>query len=182
MTELKATVTYLELLPPGPRRESLPIGQNVALMRLEKPALHFYRYLMFRTGKPWHWVYRLRMADDDLISIIHTKTTDIHVMYLDGAPSGFYELDRSTQGETNIVYFGLMMHAAGRGLGRWLLSEAIHGAMLNNPDKVTVNTCTLDHKAALPLYQKMGFIPSAREEVMIRPLDDAELLSLSARD
>ena len=181
VTALKTTVTYLELLPPVPRRESLPIGQNVALMRLEKPALHFYRYLMFRTGKPWHWVYRLRMSDDELTAIIHAETTDIHVMYLDGAPSGFYELDRSIRGETNIAYFGLMMSAAGRGLGRWFLSEAIHGAMMNNSDKVTVNTCTLDHKAALPLYQKMGFIPSGREDVVINPLTNAELLSLSLR-
>jgi GNAT superfamily N-acetyltransferase len=180
--EHKTTVTYLELVPPGPRRESLPMGQNIALMRAEKPALHFYRYLMFRTGKPWHWVYRLRMPDEELTSIIYAETTDIHVLYLDGAPAGFFEIDRSIAGESNIAYFGLMMHAAGRGLGRWFLSEAIHSALSNNPAKVTVNTCTLDHKAALPLYQKMGFIPTGREDVVINPLTEAELLLLSVRD
>jgi ribosomal protein S18 acetylase RimI-like enzyme len=179
---LTTTVTYLELSAPWPRRESLPMNQNIALMRAEKPTLHFYRYLMFRTGKPWNWVYRLRMPDGELTSIIQAETTDIHVLYLDGAPAGFFEIDRSIKGESNVAYFGLMMHAAGRGLGRWFLSEAIHSAMLSNPDKITVNTCTLDHKAALPLYQKMGFIPTAREEVVITPLTESELLSLSVRD
>ncbi len=179
---LTTTVTYLELSAPWPRRESLPMNQNIALMRAEKPNLHFYRYLMFRTGKPWHWVYRLRMTDDELIAIIHAETTHIHVLYVEGAPAGFFEIDRSQKGESNIAYFGLMMHAAGTGLGRWFLSEAIHSAMLSNPDKITVNTCTLDHKAALPLYQKLGFIPTAREDVVINPLTDAELLSLSVCD
>jgi GNAT superfamily N-acetyltransferase len=182
MTALKTTVTYLELLPPWPRRESLPMGQNIALMRAEKPALHFYRYLMFRTGKPWNWVYRLRMQDDELTAIIHAETTDIHVLYLDGAPAGFFEIDRQNSGESNIAYFGLMMHAAGRGLGRWFLLEAITSALMSNPEKVTVNTCTLDHKAALPLYQKMGFAATGREDVMINPLSKAELLALSERD
>jgi GNAT superfamily N-acetyltransferase len=182
LIELKTTVTYLELVPPAPRRESLPMNQNIALMRANKPTLHFYRYLMFRTGKPWHWVYRLRMPDEELTAIIHAETTDIHVVYLDGAPAGFFEIDRSVAGESNIAYFGLMAHAAGRGLGRWFLSEAIHSALLNSPAKVTVNTCTLDHKAALPLYQKMGFIPTGREDVVINPLSISDLLSLSQRD
>jgi GNAT superfamily N-acetyltransferase len=176
------TVTYLELVLPGPRREMLPQGQPVALIRAQTPPLHFYRYLMFRTGKPWHWVYRLRLPDEELAAIIHAATTSVHVLMLDGAPAGFFEIDRSTPGEPNIAYFGLMMHAAGRGLGRWFLSEAIHAALEGKVAKVTVNTCTLDHPAALPLYQKLGFVPVGREETMIRPLNDAELLSLSARD
>jgi GNAT superfamily N-acetyltransferase len=179
---LPTTVTYLELTPPGPRRESLPTGQTIALLRAVKPELHFYRYLMFRTGKPWTWVYRLRLADDALSAIVHADTTDIHVLHLDGAPAGFFEIDRSDPAAHNIAYFGLMAHAAGRGLGRWFLSEAIHAALEGAPGRVTVNTCTLDHPAALPLYQKMGFKPVGREETEITPLSDAELLALSVRD
>jgi hypothetical protein len=77
---LNTTVTYLELVPPAPRRESLPMNQNIALMRAEKPTLHFYRYLMFRTGKPWNWVYRLRMSDEELASIIHAETTEVRAI------------------------------------------------------------------------------------------------------
>ena len=179
---LRTTVTYLKLNQPPPRRESLPLGHNIALMRAEKPTLHFYRYLMFRTGKPWHWVYRLRLPDDELLSIIHAPTTAIHVLIYNGAPSGFFEIDSSVRDEANIAYFGLMAHAGGIGLGRWFLSEAIHSALLQKPSKVTVNTCSLDHPAALPLYQKLGFVPTAREDVFINPLTKTELLALSVKD
>jgi hypothetical protein len=30
--------------------------------------------------------------------------------------------------------------------------------------KLLVNTCTLDHPRALPLYQRLGFTPYSREE------------------
>jgi hypothetical protein len=30
--------------------------------------------------------------------------------------------------------------------------------------KFKVNTCTLDHPRALPLYQRLGFVPYARED------------------
>ncbi|MCU0831925.1 MAG: GNAT family N-acetyltransferase [Rhizobiaceae bacterium] len=176
---IATTVTYLELIPPGPRREPLPLGQPIALMRATEPPLHFYRYMMFRTGRPWHWVWRLRRTDEELRAIIHAETTDLHVLYLAGAPAGFFEIDRSEPDATNIAYFGLMEHAYGRGLGRWFLCEAIHAALETKPAKVTVNTCTLDHPAALPLYQKLGFVPVGREETAIRPLSEAELLRLS---
>ena len=32
------------------------------------------------------------------------------------------------------------------------------------PAKITVHTNTLDHPAALPLYQKLGFVPVAVSE------------------
>jgi GNAT superfamily N-acetyltransferase len=179
---LATTVTYLELQPPGPRREALPSGHAVALMRAPGIPLHFYRYLMFRTGRPWHWVWRLRRTDEELSSIVHADSTDIHVLILDGAPAGFFEIDRSEAPVHNIAYFGLMQHAAGRGLGRWFLSEAIQAALEGAPEKVTVNTCTLDHPAALPLYQKLGFRPIGREETTILPLSDAELLRLAKDD
>jgi GNAT superfamily N-acetyltransferase len=176
---LPTIITHLELIPPGPRREPLPLGQNVVLLKAVKPELHFYRYLMFRTGRPWHWVWRLRRSDEELAAIIHAPTTDIHVLYLNGAPAGFFEIERASDDETCIAYFGMMAQATGRGLGRWFLSEAIHAALANKPAKVTVTTCTLDHPAALPLYQKLGFNPVARENAIVHPLTDEELLALS---
>ena len=37
---------------------------------------------------------------------------------------------------------------------------------------------TLDHPAALPLYQKMGFEPVSQNQAIIRPLADEEILAL----
>jgi hypothetical protein len=37
-----------------------------------------------------------------------------------------------------------------------------------------VQTCTLDHPAALPLYQKLGFFPVGQSNEVVRPLPFAE--------
>ncbi len=179
---LDTTITWLEMAEPPRPKAHLPLGVKAALMRAESMPLHFYRYLMYRTGKPWNWVYRLRMDDDELSRIVHAPTTDIDVLYLDGAPAGFFEIDRSQEGITDLAYFGLMAHATARGLGRWFLEAALESAWSNNPQKVTVNTCTLDHPAALGLYQKMGFVPVKRSQAVIQPLSDKELLALARSD
>lgn len=179
---LPTTITYLEMRAQPKGGAHPPMNARVALMRAEEIPLHFYRYLMYRTGKPWHWVYRLRMDDDELAGIVHAPTTEIDVLYLDGAPAGFFEIDRSGEGVTDLAYFGLMEHAISRGIGRWFLQAAIESAWTNSPERVTVNTCTLDHPAALGLYQKMGFVPVDRGEATIRPLTDKELVHLARLD
>jgi len=62
------------------------------------------------------------------------------------------------------AYFGLVPEAMGRGLGSFLLQTAVHMAW-DRPDvaRVTINTNSLDHPRALPLYQKVGFVPVRRE-------------------
>ena len=52
----------------------------------------------------------------------------IRVLHLNGAPAGYYELVPHDDRSVEIGYFGLMPHAIGRGLGRWLLGEAIADA------------------------------------------------------
>ena len=72
------------------------------------------------------------------------------------------------------MFFGLLDHVAGQGLGRWFLGTAIEAAWSHHPSMVKLQTCTLDHPAALPLYQKMGFVPVARIEEKIKPLTATE--------
>ena len=179
---LKAVVTDLQLeLPAGPRVKA-PTGQAIALLHVVRPPLHFYRYLMFRVGKPWTWVYRLRMGDAELESIVHAETTVIKVVLLDGAPAGFFELDLAAKPEAELSYFGLMPHATGRGLGSWFLSEAIETAAENGIKMLRLNTNSLDHPAALPLYQRLGFVPVGRREVMIEPLSTDEMMRMLISD
>ena len=40
----------------------------------------------------------------------------------------------------------------------------VMNAWLQPIGKLLVNTCTLDHPRALPLYQRMGFVPYSRED------------------
>lgn len=176
---LKAVVTYLEQSERPKLFAPMPVNLNVALMIPAEMPLHFYRYLQYRTGFDYHWVSRLRLDDDTLAGIIYAPTTSIHVLFLDGAPSGFFELSARDPQNVSLEYFGLMGHAHGRGLGNWFLAQAIDSAWNLNPTRVKVNTCTLDHPAALPLYQKLGFVPVGQSTTFIHPLTDDDLVRVS---
>ena len=59
-----------------------------------------------------------------------------------------------------LSYIGLTDENLGKGLGTYLFKTAILTAWDKRRIlKLKVNTCTLDHKNALPLYQKLGFKP-----------------------
>jgi len=47
----------------------------------------------------------------------------------------------------------------GRGLGWYLLNWAIDIAWDSSPQRLIVDTCTLDHVRALQTYQRAGFRP-----------------------
>lgn len=183
---LPTRITYLEMQELKAPRKAIPMNVNAALLVAEKPQLHFYRYLQDRVGRPWKWESRLRLRDEALVAIIHASTTEITVLMLDGAPAGFFELDRSKEGVTDIAFFGMMPHATGRGLGRWFLTEAVYAAFgevgAHEPQRVTVNTCTLDHPAALSLYQKVGFVPIAWEDGHVTPLGSSDYMRLALAD
>lgn len=178
---LETTVTFLEMTERPAERAPLPLNVHAMLIRAEKPPLHFYRYIYFQVGHKWEWESRLRWTDAKLRDKIHADTTEIYILTLDGAASGFFEVNRADPEVTDLAYFGMMEHASGRGLGRWFLSSAIHTCWDNDPQKITVNTCTLDHPAALPLYQKMGFQPVRQAHGRVHPLSASELAQLATK-
>lgn len=158
------TVTFLEmkekpkaLPPPQPRGK-------VALLKAENPPTHFYRYLYDTIGAEYYWVDRKKLTLEDLAQIIQDPLNQLFVLYREGSPAGMAELDLRKVGQANIAYFGLMPEAIGRKLGYFFLYHTCINAWLQPIQRLTINTCTLDHPRALPLYQRLGFTAYAREE------------------
>ena len=114
---LKAHITRLEMT--APPRQSLPLPVNIgaAVMRVPDIPLAYYRFLYDQVGHRWHWVDRLRLDDEALRSILHDKRTEIAVLYVNGAPAGFYEFFRHDGDFVEFCHFGLMEHALGLGVG-----------------------------------------------------------------
>ena len=137
----------------------------------QKPPLHFYRYLYDAIGRDHIWVDRKRKSDEELAAIIHDDLTEIYVLYVDGAPAGFAELNFREPGICELVYLGLTPDSVGGGLGEYLLAQAIDIAWQHPITKMKVQTCTLDHPRALGLYQRMGFVPYAQTETEVEELD-----------
>ncbi|MBL8582368.1 MAG: GNAT family N-acetyltransferase [Rhizobiaceae bacterium] len=167
---ITVTVTFLDMERQPAFYPPLPYNRQIALLRTRAIPLHFYRYLLDRVGRKWNWVNALRLDDEELAAAIHAADRDIRVLYVDGAPAGFFDIKPARPEETEIAYFGMMEHATGQGLGRWFLGAAIAAAWSTGPQRVTVQTCTLDHPAALPLYQKMGFSPVAQATEVVHPM------------
>jgi GNAT superfamily N-acetyltransferase len=158
------TVTYLVMTQRPPQLPPMPSSPKLALMKAEKIPLHFYRYLYGAVGGSWLWIERLKLDDGELAAKIHREKLEISVLYANGSPAGYFELDFSMPTKTDLVYFGLMSEWTGARIGPWLLGAAVTEGFSRGAKEIAVNTCTLDHPAALPLYQKLGFRPVRREE------------------
>jgi len=178
---IPVTVTFLEMAAPPAHYPPLPYNRPIALMKARHMPNHFYRYLMDRIGRKWHWVNALRLSDEEMARKLGDPARDIRVLHLDGVPAGLFEVAPEGENAMELAYFGLMENATGQGIGRWFLGAAIEAAWASKPHKVVVQTCTLDHPAALPLYQKMGFSPVAQVKEDIVPLTLSERAEILAR-
>lgn len=167
MRKLETTVTYLEMLAEPHQHFPTPANLKLMLTRAENPGVGFYRYLYDAVGAHYQWVDRKRLSDADLAAIIGNPNVEVWVLYVAGQPAGYFEVNARAAPVVELEYFGLIPAFQGRGLGKWFLAEAIRACWARKPEKVVVQTCTLDGPAALPLYQKLGFTPyDRREKVM----------------
>lgn len=158
VVRIGVTVTFLRMFTP-PASSPPPFALGVSVVRLAAPTAAFYRYLYDTVGSPYVWWLRRAVSAAELAAIIRHPDVSIHVLYQDGEPAGFFELDARPSPNINLSYFGLMPHVVGRGLGHAFLRSAVDEAWRARPRLVTVNTCTADHPRALPLYRKVGFQP-----------------------
>jgi GNAT superfamily N-acetyltransferase len=167
LRRIPTVVTFLELKtrpsaipPPHPKGK-------IALLRAVNPPLHFYRYLYDEVGREYHWVDRKKLNDVQLAALLREERIELYVLYVDGCPAGMAELDFRDAAAAQLAYFGLMPEYLGRRLGFFFLYHAAMNAWAKPISKLLVNTCTLDHARALPLYQRLGFTPYSREERFI---------------
>lgn len=172
---IETVVTYLEMKAPPPARPPRQPAHQVALLRLHKPSAKFYRYLYGTVGEPWLWYERRAMTDDALLPLIRAEGVEISVLYADGEPAGFVEMDYRDKADVNLAYFGLAPHFIGHGLGALLLGRAVEEVWRRGARRLWLHTCTLDHPRALALYQKAGFVPYKQETKVI---DDPRALGL----
>lgn len=165
---IPCTITYLEMTErPSQPPAQPPHRYNVALLRAREPTVAFYRFLYDTVGEAWLWYERRAMDDRALQGVIHDPRVEIYVLYVDGVPAGFTELDRRAEPDIELTYFGLVPEFIGHGLGDYLLSSALDIAWSYEPKRVWMHTNTLDHPRALPLYQRFGFMPYKQEQKTI---------------
>ena len=168
------TVTFLEMTakpsvlpPPSPR------GRH-AILRSENPPPHFYRYLYDTIGDKYFWVDRRKVGHDKLAEIIHAPPIrpiySVHGQEI--PPAWRNSTSNPDSGSANIAYFGLMPEAQGRHLSFFFLYHTCINAWVHPITRLTVNTTApWTPPRALPLYQRMGFVPYSREERFVELLE-----------
>jgi len=164
-TEVTYTVTYLEMTSrPAYDRPSVPVGPPTALIAAETPPVWYFLDLYRAVGSAYEWTDMFDEKPETLQGFIQHEAVTLYTLLRSGWPAGFFILDGREAGRCDIAYFGLVPEAVGRGLGSYLLKTAIHlGWDRPGVEKLTLNTCTLDHPRALGLYQKAGFVPVGQE-------------------
>ena len=156
--KVEIRATYLEMhAPPAGPPPAPPAGVSLTVMRAVRPTVSFYRYLFNTVGGPWLWTSRRVQSDEEVRRSIHDDDTEIHVLYVDGVPAGFAELDCRLMPDIELLCFGFVPEFVGRRLGPVLLQHAIGAAFARGAKRFWLHTCTLDHPKAVAFYQRAGF-------------------------
>lgn len=163
---VEVTITHLEMTArPGQPIPHLPTGAPAMLLAAERPPVWYFLQLYDAVGADYEWTDQQRRDKDELRAFLGDPAVRLCTLIRSGWPHGFFILDARAEGVCDLSYFGLVAEAMGQG-STFLLATAVHMAW-DHPGtaRVTVNTNTLDHPRALPLYQKIGFAPVRREVV-----------------
>lgn len=159
-------VTWLEMTErPGYGWPVLPATREAVLLRADSPPWWWFLTLYDAVGRDYAWTDKHKMPRDEIEAWVQDPAVSIHTLMSRGWPQGFFMLDGREEGVCDLAYFGLVPEAVGTGLGSWLLKTAILTAWARpGTQRLTVNTCTLDHPRALAQYQRMGFTPVGTSE------------------
>src|SRR5215475_5047374 len=104
---MSITTTYVEMFSHNGKSVASPLpGVQVIYARM--PTVAYYWFLYDSVGKDWDWTSRRKLSDAELALIIHDPQVELHVLFVDGVPAGFAELDRRVEGEIELKQFGLV--------------------------------------------------------------------------
>lgn len=153
--EKPTQVYYLKMNTYHAKEVQIPAG--IEFKKLLQPILlEDYQEIIYQVGYQWHWLNRLIMPNDELNVKVNNPYTEIYLMHKGNQRCGFAEFVKEER-FIEILYFGLFPEFIGKGLGKFFLNWCIDKAWSYQPEWIQLNTCSLDHKNALGVYQSLGF-------------------------
>ena len=138
--------------------EDAPNNHTIRFLQAIAPNTSYFLYLYKKVGRKYEWTDWLRSEKSKLESFLTDNNVILYSLILRGVPKGFFVLDYRHLPICDLAYFGLFDDVTGKGLGKLMMNRVFEEVIEKVDVKtLTVNTNTLDHKSALPLYQKAGF-------------------------
>lgn len=164
--QVVSTRTYLEMRSPADLVHAPSPDGEWRVERMRDCAPEFWRFLYAEVGREYHWVDRLPWSLEEIQAYVNDPAVSVWLLSVWSSPAGYFEL-RHDGDDVELVYFGLLRHFHGRGLGGHLLTYAVQRAWETGATRVWVHTNTLDHAAALPNYLKRGFRVFKTEDYLV---------------
>ena len=156
--KLANAVTWLEMCAPPPAGLADPL----ALAAVTDAERALCQELFVTIGTPWLW--------SSAYEPMPARFGDVQLARDDmGTPVGIVEFVGRAEGDVEILYFGLVPAAVGKGLGRRMMAAVLDLAW-RSARRVWLHTCNFDHPGALRFYKSCGFVPyAAGFEIMDDP-------------
>ncbi len=164
----KVERNYLEINFLKDLNESNFFSDQYAIDLVEPVNFQLNKFFYKNIGQKHHWSDRLAWSEKKWIEYVSDVKVKTYVLKDKNEFAGYFELIfHSEKNEVEIAYLGLLEEYQNKKLGSYLLSSAIRSAFLNNPKRVWVHTCSLDHKNALNNYIARGMKIFKKEIITI---------------
>ena len=153
----KVERNYLEINFLKDLKETSHFSEKYSVNLVDPVDFQLNKFFYKNIGKNHRWVDRLVWTEKQWIEYVCDENVKTYVLKNENDFVGYFELNlHPKKNEVEIAYLGLLKEYHNMKLGSYLLSVAIKKSFLNEPKRVWVHTCSLDHKNALNNYIARG--------------------------
>ena len=164
----KVIRNYLEIKLLKDLKETPQLSEKYTVSLIDPVDYQLNKFFYKNIGKNHNWIDRLVWTEKQWIDYVSNKKVKTYILKNEKDFSGYFELIfHPEKNEVEIAYLGLLEEYQNKKLGSHLLTSAIKKSFLNNPKRVWVHTCSLDHKNALNNYLSRGMKIFKKENVTI---------------
>ena len=164
----KVERNYLEISYLEDLKDSTNLSDHYSINLVDPVDFQLNKFFYKKIGKSHHWVDRLVWDEKQWQDYVSDKKVKTYVLKEKNELAGYFELIlHADKNEVEIAYLGLLEEYQNKKLGSYLLSAAIKNSFKENPKRVWVHTCSLDHKNALNNYIARGMKVFKTETVII---------------
>ena len=143
---------------------------NLEVILEKKPKIDICKFFYKEVGRDFFWRDRLKWRDQDWLDYINNDFFKLYILKYNNKFAGYYELLYDPKNSSmEIAYFGIFKEFYGKGIGGYLLTDAILTSFNQKINKVWVHTCTLDHPNALKNYLARGMKIFKTEKIFFNP-------------
>ena len=164
----KVERNYLEINSIQELNEPNNLESDLVIELVQPYNFQLNKFFYKKIGKSHHWVDRLVWTDKNWTEYTTDKKVKTFIIKKNDDLAGYFELIfHKEPNEVEIAYLGLLEEYQNKKIGSFLLSSAIKKAFRENPNRVWVHTCSLDHKNALKNYMARGMKIYKKETIYV---------------